>query len=75
MSHDTEKWYKIWRETDLVFQKWEEFGEFWPKYSVLKKGTDELSFMTQNSNEKFEDKTDLRFGKLHEEYCKCLPEH
>ena len=25
MSHDTEEWYKIWRKTDLLFQKWQEF--------------------------------------------------
>ena len=29
MSHDTDKWCEIWRKTDLLFQKWEEFGEFW----------------------------------------------
>ena len=28
MSHDTEDWCKIWRKTDLLFQKWEAFGEF-----------------------------------------------
>ena len=27
MSHDTEKWCKIWRKTDLLFQKWQEFDE------------------------------------------------
>ena len=30
MCHNTEEWYKIWRGTDLCFEKWdEEFGEFW----------------------------------------------
>ena len=30
MCHNTEEWYKIWRETDLCFEKWdEEFDEFW----------------------------------------------
>ena len=29
--HNTEEWYKIWRGTDLCFEKWqEEFDEFWP---------------------------------------------
>ena len=28
MSHDTEDWCKIWRKTDLLFQNWQEFGEF-----------------------------------------------
>ena len=30
MSH--EDWCKIWRKTDLLFQKWQEFGEFWPEH-------------------------------------------
>ena len=31
MCHNTEEWCKIWRETDLCFEKWhEEFDEFWP---------------------------------------------
>ena len=29
MSHDTEVSYKILRKTDLLFQKWQQFGEFW----------------------------------------------
>ena len=29
MSHDTEEWCKVWRETDFWFQKWhEKFGDF-----------------------------------------------
>ena len=32
MSYDPENWYKIWRKTDLLFQKWQEFGEFWSEY-------------------------------------------
>ena len=28
MSRDTEKWCKVWRKTDLLFQKWW-FGQFW----------------------------------------------
>ena len=31
MSPDTEEWWKIWRKTDFLFQKWQEFGEFWSK--------------------------------------------
>ena len=37
MSHDTEDWCKIWRKTDLLFQKWQEFGEFWFKHSKVSK--------------------------------------
>ena len=29
MSHDTGEWYRISRKPDLLFQKWQEFGEFW----------------------------------------------
>ena len=37
MSHDPEDWCKIWRKTDLLFQKWQEFGEFWPEQSKVSK--------------------------------------
>ena len=37
MSHDSEDWCKIWRKTDLLFQKWQEFGEFWPEHSKVSK--------------------------------------
>ena len=31
MSHDTRDWCRIFRKTDLLFQKWEEFNEFHSK--------------------------------------------
>ena len=37
MCHYSEDWCKIWRKIDLLFQKWQEFGEFWPKYSKVSK--------------------------------------
>ena len=37
MSHDTEVSYKILRKTDLLFQKWQQFGEFWSEYSKVSK--------------------------------------
>ena len=38
MFHDTEKWCKIWRKTDLWFGKWhEEFGKFSPEHSKISK--------------------------------------
>ena len=37
MSHDPEDWCKIWRKTDLLFQKWQEFGEFWSEHSKVSK--------------------------------------
>ena len=36
MSHYPGHWCKIWRKTDL-FQKWQEFGEFWPEHSRVSK--------------------------------------
>ena len=32
MAHDTEEWCKIWRKTDFLFKKWQEFGEFWSEH-------------------------------------------
>ena len=37
MSHVTEAWWKIWRKTGMLFQKWQEFGEFWPDLSKASK--------------------------------------
>ena len=37
MPLDTEDWCKIWTKTDLLFQNWEEFGEFWSRYSKVSK--------------------------------------
>ena len=31
------RWCNIWRKTDLLFQKWQKFGEFWPKHSKVSK--------------------------------------
>ena len=28
---------KIWRKTDFLFQKWQEFGEFWSEHSKVSK--------------------------------------
>ena len=35
--HCTEEWCKICRRTDLLFQKWQEFGEIWPRHSKISK--------------------------------------
>ena len=37
MPYDTEDWYKIWRKTDFLFQKRQEFGEFWSEHSKASK--------------------------------------
>ena len=37
ISHDPEDWCKIWRKTDLLFQKWQEFGEIWPEHLQVSK--------------------------------------
>ena len=35
MSHDTQDKCKIWRKTNLFFQKWQEFGKFWSEHSKV----------------------------------------
>ena len=37
MFHDLADWCKIWRKTDLLFQKWQEFDEIWPEHSKFSK--------------------------------------
>ena len=38
MSHDNEKWWKIWRGLDFPVQNWyDEFDEFWPEHSKISK--------------------------------------
>ena len=37
MSHDTDEWCKICRKTDLLFQKWQEFGEYCSENSKVSK--------------------------------------
>ena len=37
LSHDTGKWCKIWIDTDILFQKLQEFAEFWPEHSKFSK--------------------------------------
>ena len=37
ICHDPGDWYKIWRKTDLLFQKWQEFGETWHEQSQVSK--------------------------------------
>ena len=37
ISYDPEYWCKTWRKTDLLFQKWQEFGEIWPEHSKVSK--------------------------------------
>ena len=93
MSHYPGHWCKIWRKTDLLFQKWQEFGEIWPEHSkVYKTCTFICSYcakylmfdLKKYRGVIFHDtegwckiwrKTDLWFGKWHEEYGKFSPEH
>ena len=37
MSHHSEDWSRIWRKTDLLLQRWQKFGEFWPKHLIVSK--------------------------------------
>ena len=32
--HGIEDWCKIWKKTDLLFEKWQEFGEFWSESQI-----------------------------------------
>ena len=32
ISHDIQDWCKIWRKTDPLFQKWQQFGKNWPEH-------------------------------------------
>ena len=92
ISHDPEDWCKIWRKTDLLFQKWQEFGEFWPEHSKVSKictfiGSYCAKYLMFDLKKyrgvifheterwcKIWRKTDLWFGKWHEEYGKFSPE-
>ena len=93
MSHDPEEWCKIRRKTDLLFQKWQEFGEFWPEHSKVSqictlircycakylmfdlKKYRGVTFHDTEEWCKIWRKTDLWFGKWHEEFGKFSPEH
>ena len=37
MSHDPEDWCKFWKKDNLLFQKWQEFGEFLSEHSQVTK--------------------------------------
>ena len=37
ISHDPEDWCKIWKKTNLLFQKWQEFGEIWHEHLQVSK--------------------------------------
>ena len=92
ISHDPEDWWKNSRKTVLLFQKWQEFGEIWPKHlQVHKTCTFICSYcakylmfdLKKYRGVIFHDtkgwckiwrKTDLWFGKWHEEYGKFSPE-
>ena len=92
MSHDPQEWCKIWRKTDSLFQKWQEFGEFSLEHSkVLQTCTligcycvKYLMFdLKQYGGVIFHDteewfkiwrKTNLWFGRWHEEFGKFSPE-
>ena len=93
MSHYPGHWCKIWRKTDLLFQKWQEFGEISPEQSKLSKICTFICsycakylmfdlkkykgviFLDTEGWCKIWRKTDLWFGKWHEEYGKFSPEH
>ena len=80
MCHDIKEWCKIWRGIDLPFQNWhEEFDEFWPEHLKVSKifmSMYILFELKKYSGVFFHDieelckiwrKSDLSFGKWHEE--------
>ena len=93
MSHYTKDWCKIWRKTNFLFQKWQEFGEFWSEHLKVWKvctliGPFCAKYITFDLKKyrgvifhetrmwcKIWIKTDLWFGKCHEEFSKFSPEH
>ena len=50
LSHDTKEWCKIWRKTNLLFQKWQELCEFWFKNSNLRNFHFDWSLLCKVSN-------------------------
>ena len=62
LFHDTEEWCKIWRKTDFLFQKCQEFDKFalwlvpFVQSTQRKKSTEELCFMTLKSHARSEKK-------------------
>ena len=87
------EWCKIWRKTNLLFQKWQEFGEFWSEHSKVSKmctliGPFCSKYITFDLKKfrgvifndieescKIWRKTDLLFGKWHEESGKFWSEY
>ena len=84
VSNDTEEWWKIWRGIDLLFQNWhKEFDKFWLDNSKVSKIYTLMSYfwpifeLKKYRGALFHDtrlwckiwrKTDLWFGKWHEEF-------
>ena len=61
MFDGTEYWFKIWRDTDLCFQKWhEEFGKFsfisWKNNDFILES--KMAELNQNKNSKQPDRPD-----------------
>ena len=91
ISNDTGEWWKIWRGIDLSFQNWhKEFDEFLtqvskfytlmgcflPKYIMFQlKKYRGVIFHDTRVWCKIWRKTDLWFGKWHEEFGRFSPEH
>ena len=84
VSNDTEEWWKIWRGIDLLFQNWhKEFDKFWLHNTKVSKIYTLMSYfwpifeLKKYRGALFHDtrlwckiwrKTDLWFGKWHEEF-------
>ena len=78
MSRDTEEWCKVYRKADLLFQKWQEFGELWPEHTKVSKlctliGSFCAKYITLDLK-KYR-RVIFWFRKWHEEFVKFSPEH
>ena len=84
MSHYPEDWCKIWQKTGLLFQKWQEFGEFWPELSKVSKICKVFNVWLKKVQRSYLSwhwiviqylKKNLLIWKWHEEYGKFSSEH
>ena len=89
IPHDKEDWCKIWRQTNLLFQKWQEFCEFWSDHSKISKtctliGPFRAKYITLDLKKYrgvllwhwrvVQNLKKNRLGKWHEEFAKFSPE-
>ena len=76
MSHNPEDWCKFWKKDKLLFQKWQEFGEFLSEHSQVTKiwilisssRPNDLTFNLKNNNNKKKNNRGVIFHDTEESY-------